>query len=61
MSLLYKHINGDLILDDETYFKEGFNSIISNKYPIGVQENKVNKNKKAYIFIYIKCKKFNFY
>jgi hypothetical protein len=34
MSLLYKHMNGDFILDDETYFKEGFNSIISNKYPI---------------------------
>ena len=34
MSLCYKHMNGDLIIDDETYFKEGFNSIISNKYPI---------------------------
>jgi hypothetical protein len=33
MSLLYKHMNGDLIIDDETYFKEGFNSTISNKYP----------------------------
>jgi len=33
MSLLYKHMNGDLIIDDETYFKEGFNSPLSKKYP----------------------------
>jgi len=33
MSLFYKHMNGDLIIDDETYFKEGFNSTISAKYP----------------------------
>ena len=33
MSLLYKYMDGDLIIDDETYFKEGFNSTISNKYP----------------------------
>ena len=26
-------MEGDLIIDDETYFKEGFNSTISNKYP----------------------------
>lgn len=33
MSLCYKHMNGDLIIDDETYFKEGFNSLISFNYP----------------------------
>jgi hypothetical protein len=33
MSLLYKHMNGDLIIDDETYFDEGFNSNKSKQYP----------------------------
>ena len=33
MSLLYKHMNGDLIIDDETYFNEGFNSNKSKQYP----------------------------
>lgn len=36
MSLLYKHMNGDLIIDDETYFggdQGNFNTIVSNKYP----------------------------
>jgi len=33
MSLCYKHMNGNLIIDDETYFKEGFNSPISFNYP----------------------------
>lgn len=33
MSLLYKHINGDLIIDDETYFEEGFNTDRAYKYP----------------------------
>jgi len=33
MSLLYKHMNGDLIIDDETYFGEGFNTDRANKYP----------------------------
>ncbi len=34
MSLLYRHMNGNLILSDETYFKDGFNSEKSKKYPI---------------------------
>ena len=33
MSLLYKHMEGDLIIDDETYFGEGFESIKAKKYP----------------------------
>jgi len=33
MSLLYKFMEGDLILDDETYFEEGFNSEKAKKYP----------------------------
>ena len=36
MSLLYKHMNGDLILDDETWFgghNGNFNSALSKKYP----------------------------
>ena len=33
MSLLYKHMNGDLVIDDETYFEEGFNSIKAKKFP----------------------------
>ena len=33
MSLLYKHMNGDLIIDDETWFIEGFTSEKSKKYP----------------------------
>jgi hypothetical protein len=33
MSLLYKHMNGDLIIDDETYFCEGFESEKAKKYP----------------------------
>jgi len=33
MSLLYKYMDGDLILDDETYFEEGFNSEKAKKYP----------------------------
>ena len=34
MSLLYKHMDGDLIIDDETYFDEGFESEKAKKYPI---------------------------
>jgi hypothetical protein len=34
MSLLYKIMNGNLIIKDETYFKNGFNSIESNQCPI---------------------------
>jgi hypothetical protein len=34
MSLLYKYMDGDLILDDETYFEEGFNSEKAKKFPI---------------------------
>ena len=34
MSLLYKCMNGDLIIDDETWFEEGFNSEKAKKYPI---------------------------
>ena len=33
MSLLYKHMEGDLIIDDETYFGEGFESEKAKKYP----------------------------
>ena len=33
MSLLYKHMNGDLIIDDETWFEDGFNTKKSKKYP----------------------------
>lgn len=33
MSLLYKYMDRDLIIDDETYFEEGFNSEKSKKYP----------------------------
>ena len=33
MSLLYRVMNGDLIIDDETYFEEGFNSEKAKKYP----------------------------
>ena len=36
MSLLYKHINGDLIIDDETWFggnQGNFNTSLSYKYP----------------------------
>ena len=36
MSLLYKHMGGDLIIDDETWFVEGFNSEKSKKYPFWV-------------------------
>jgi hypothetical protein len=34
MSLLYRHMGGNLIIPDETYFKDGFNSEESKKYPI---------------------------
>ena len=34
MSILYKHFKGDLIINDETYFKNGFNSEEAKKYPI---------------------------
>ena len=33
MSLLNKHMKGDLIIDDETYFGEGFDSERAKKYP----------------------------
>ena len=36
MSLLYKHMNGDLIIDDETWFGSNngnFNTTLSHKYP----------------------------
>ena len=33
MSLLYKYMEGDLIIDDETWFIEGFNTEKSKKYP----------------------------
>ena len=33
MSLLYKYMEGDLIINDETYFEEGFNSEIAKNYP----------------------------
>ena len=36
MSLLYKYMNGDLILDDETWFgghNGNFNTELSKKYP----------------------------
>ena len=36
MSLCYKHMNGDLIIDDETWFgghNGNFNSALSKKYP----------------------------
>ena len=33
MSLLYKFMDGDLIIDDETYFEDGFDSEKAKKYP----------------------------
>jgi hypothetical protein len=34
MSILYRIMGGNLILTEETYFKDGFNSEESKKYPI---------------------------
>lgn len=33
MSLLYKYMEGGLIIDDETWFEDGFNTEKSKKYP----------------------------
>jgi hypothetical protein len=33
MSLLYKHMNGDLIIKDETYFDAGFNCQEAQRFP----------------------------
>ena len=33
MSLLYKYMEGDLIIDDETWFEDGFNTEKTKKYP----------------------------
>ena len=33
-SLLYKIMNGKLIINDETYFEEGFDSELAKKFPI---------------------------
>jgi hypothetical protein len=33
MSLLYKHMNGDFIIDDETWFIKGFKTIEAKQFP----------------------------
>ena len=41
MSLLYRYMDGNLIIDDETYFEEGFNSEKAKQYPFWAMRKNV--------------------